>query len=185
MKWHDYKELVKQDIKRSSGAFKDLGYTYRFRLLAIFILNVLGIAGFVIFKEKFPLPVFLVILGISAFILIDILWNICRKNIRENFPNSFATEVKKYGEPQHCFKCWMVYVGSLRFQGFRCKMYVYANALLIKYGKSCLIIDDKSQINIFSAFFGYYCEFRKDEKYVRCFLNGKQAEIIKVLSKKS
>jgi hypothetical protein len=149
------------------------------RLLVIFIINVLGITGFVIFKENFPLPVFLVILGISAFILIDILWNICRKNIEENFPNSFDIEVKKYGEPQHCFKCWMAYVGSLRFQGFRCKIHIYENALLIKYKKSCLIVDNKSQINIFPAFFGYYCEFKQEGKYVRCFLNKKQAEIIK------
>ena len=106
MRWNDYKDLVKQDIKRSSVAFKDLGHTYSLRLLVIFIINVLGITGFVIFKENFPLPIFLVILGISIFILIDILWNICRKNIKENFPSSFDTEVKKYGEPQHCFKCF-------------------------------------------------------------------------------
>ena len=183
-KWREYTELLKQDIKRSRAIFKDVGQTYALRLWAVFIINTLGIIGFAVLKEDFPLPIFLALLAVTALILFDMLWHICSKNIADNFPADFENEAAKRGEPQYVWKCRLIYVGNLRFRGFSCRIYVYENALLVRYRKKCLVISSGEQIKITRALGGYFCEFKQDKKYVRCFLNGKQAEIIKVLSKK-
>lgn len=183
MQWREIFKYVEDDIKRTHAAVSSLDHTYVLRLWAIFIINTLGVIGLMLFKENFPLPVFLVIFAVSAVILFDMLWNVCRKNIRDNFPASFDVEAQKYGEPEQCLKCRLIMVGNLRFRGFSCRIYVYKKVLIVRYRKNCLVITNEKQVEIKRFLWEHLCEFKDKEKYVRCFLNEKQAEIIEAWSK--
>ena len=58
----EYIEQIKQDINRSFKApnvlTEDLDRTHFIRICVVFALNILGIIGFAILKEDFPVSVF-------------------------------------------------------------------------------------------------------------------------------
>lgn len=178
----EYIEYVKQDIGRTYKAMnlfkKETEYTYVFRIYAIFILNILGVIGFVILKEDFPILVFCALWAVSAIFIIDILWHIFHKNIEDNLPFLFENEHKKYGEPKQKFKCYINFVGNTHFRGFRLHVYIYEKVLILKFGKNCLIIDNGKQVEINKVILRYRCEFNKDGKYIQCTLNKRQAETL-------
>ncbi len=177
-----YIEYVKQDIRRTYIAMnffkKETERTYVFRIYAIFVLNILGIIGFAIMKEKFPLLIFCALWVVSAIFIVDILWHVFHKNIEDNLPFLFENEHKKYGEPKRKFKCYINFVGNTHFRGFRLHVYIYEKILILKFGKKCLIIDNGKQVEINKVILRYRCEFNKDGKYVQCALNKKQAEVL-------
>lgn len=178
----EYIKYVKQDIMRTYKSMnffkKETERTYVFRIYAVFILNILGIIGFVIMKEKFPVSVFCALWVVSAIIIIDILIHVFNENIKDNMPLLFANEYKKYGQPKNDFKCYVNFVGNTHFRGFRLHVYIYEKVLILKFGKNCLIIDDGKQVEINKFMLGYRCEFNKDDRYVQCTLNEKQAEAL-------
>ncbi|MBO6281375.1 MAG: hypothetical protein J6N49_02460 [Alphaproteobacteria bacterium] len=180
MDWRKYIDFIKQDIKRSYAATKGLEIerTYMLRIYIVFALNVIGIIGFAVMKEKFPVAVFVGLWVISALIIGNILWHVFAKDIKQNLPAVFADECQKYGAARHDFKCRIVYIGKMLFRGFSCRIYVYENAVLLKFGKRCMVTDSGRQIKIAEMMFGYRCEFEKDGQYVQCRLNKKQAEIL-------
>ena len=171
---------IKEDIKRSQSAVKDLKVerTYMLRICAVFALNVIGIIGFAVLKEEFPVAVFAGLWVISALIIGNVLWHVFARDIKQNLPAMFADECQKYGATRHDFKCRIVYIGKMLFRGFSCRIYVYENAVLLKFGKRCMVTDAGRQIKITEMMFGYRCEFEKDGQYVQCRLNKKQAEIM-------
>lgn len=177
-----YIEYVKQDIRRTYKAMnffkKETERTYVFRIYAIFILNILGVIGFAIMKEKFPVSVFCALCAVSVIIIIDTLRHVFHENIEDNLPFLFENEYKKYGTPKHNFKCYVNFVGNTHFRGFRLHVFIYEKKLILKFGKNCLIIDDGKQVEINKVILGYRCEFNKDGKYVQCALNKKQAEVL-------
>ncbi len=178
----EFIENIKQDMNRTYKATKSLDKeidrTYMFRIYIIFILNICGIIGFSVMKEDFPVPVFVAIWGVSALIVIDILWHLFSDNIAKNMPDLFVVEYQKYGVPAHEFKCRVNFVGNTHFRGFSCRIYVWENAVIIRFGKKCLVVDNAQQIKISKAVFGYRCEVDKDGKYVQCNMSDKQAEIL-------
>lgn len=183
MSLKEYIENIKQDMRRTREATKSLekeiDRTRMFQIYIIFILNICGIIGFAIMKENFPVPVFAAIWGISALIIVDILWHIFSNNIAKNMPDLFTTEQQKHGALALEFKCRVCFIGNTYFRGFSCRVYIYENAVIIRFGKKCLVIDNAQQIKISEVILGYRCEFDKDGKYVQCNMSGKQAEMLR------
>ena len=58
------------------------------------------------------------------------------------------------------------------------KNYIYEKVLILKFGKNCLIIYNGKQVEINKVILRYRCEFNKDDRYVQCTLNEKQAEAL-------
>lgn len=176
----EYMKMVRQDITRSFASIKKVDGTYFFRICAVFVLNVFGIIGFAVMQENFPLPVFCALWGISALIIIEILWHIFSENIAKNMPDSVAKETQIRGVPVNKFRCRVKFIGNTYFRGL-CSwiwLYVYEKEILLKYGKHCLIINSAEQIKICKMFFYYRCEFSKDERYVQCSINENQVWIL-------
>ena len=175
-----YIDFIKQDIKRSYAVTKglELEQTYLMRIYIVFALNVIGIIGFAVLKEEFPVSVFVGLWVISACIIINILWQVFTKEIKHNMPDLFEAETQKRGKPLHNFKCRLIFIGRMHFCGFSCGVYVYANEILLKFGKYCLIIDAAQQIKMDKFLLAYRVEFEKDGCYVQCHANQKQADIL-------
>ena len=183
MSFKEYIENIKQDMRRTYKATtsleKEMDRTYMFRIYMVFILNICGIVGFAIMKENFPVPVFAAIWSISALIIVEILWHIFSGNIAKNMPDLFKNEQQKYGTSAHEFKCRVCFIGNTHFRGLSCRVYIYENAVIIRFGKRCLVVDDAQQIKISKAVFGYRCEFDRKDKYVQCNMSDKQAEMLR------
>ena len=180
MDWRKYIDFIKQDIKRSYAVTKGLEIerTYLMRIYIVFALNVIGIIGFAVLKEEFPVSVFVGLWVISACIIGNILWQVFAKEIQHDMPGLFETETQKRGKPLHNFKCRLVFIGRLHFRGLGCGVYIYADEILLKFGKYCLIIDAAQQIKIEKFLLAYRVEFAKDCCYVQCHANQKQADIL-------
>lgn len=176
MDWKTLIEDTKADIKRSFS-FK-LERTYFMRICIVFALNIIGMAGFVILKEKFPIFIFVALWAISFIVIGNICWQISVKDLKNNLPDIFEIECQKYGVAKHDFKCRIIYIGTMFFRGFSCRIYVYDDAVLLKFWKQCAVINDGKQIKITKAVFGYRVEFEKDGCYVQCHANQKQADIL-------
>ena len=175
-----YIDFIKQDIKRSYAATKGLEVekTYLMRIYIVFALNIIGIIGFAVLKEDFPISIFVGLWVISACVIGNILWQVFAKEIRHNMPDLFAMEMQKRGKPLHNFKCRLAFIGRMHFRGFGCGVYIYADEILLKYGKHCLVIDSAQQIKMDKFLLAYRVEFEKDGCYVQCRLNKPQAEIL-------
>lgn len=180
MNWDKYLEAVKKDIQRSFEATRELKLdrTYLIRLYIIFILNILGIVGFALLKEEFPLHIFVALWLISALVIGNILWHIFSKEIQKTMPNLFDVECQKRGVPAHEFKCRIIFIGHMHLRGFSCKIRIYHNEILIKYRKYCLIINSAEYVKMEKFLMIYRAEFERDGKYVQCHMNSKQAEIM-------
>ena len=178
----EYIEQIKQDINRSFKApnvlTEDLDRTHFIRICIVFALNILGIIGFVILKEDFPVSVFVALWGISALIIIDVLWHIFSKEIAKNMPDLFAVEYKKRGKPAQEFKCYVNFIGHTHFRGFKCRVSIYDKAVVFKFAKYCLVIENAKHIKLSQSILGYRCEADENGKYVQCNMNKKQAEIL-------
>ena len=180
MTFKEYIKTVKQDISRSYAITKNIEHTYFFRICVVFVLNILGIIGFFVMKEDFPLSVFCAIWGISALIIIDVLWHILSENIAKNLPDAFADEFSKHGIPAHEFRCGLDFVGNIRFKRYKyCRLYIYSDIIIVRFFKRCLIIDDIKQIKLDEVIIGYRCEFNKAGQYVLCNVNKEQAQILR------
>ncbi len=94
----EYIEQIKQDINRSFKApnvlTEDFDRTHFIRICVVFALNILGIIGFAILKEDFPVSVFVALWGISAAIIIDVLWHIFSKEIAKICPIYLPPNIK-------------------------------------------------------------------------------------------
>lgn len=181
MDWEKYRDILKQDIQRSYSAMWGwrLKRAQWIQLGIIFALNIAGVVGFTLVKEDFPVWLFVGLWVVSACVLVNILWHIFSEEIRRNMPDLFATEYHKHGKSLSDFKCRVVFIGKMHFRGCNCDVYIFGNEILIKYRKYCLVINSAQQIKMDKFFAGYHLEFQKDEKYVQCRVNEKQAECIR------
>lgn len=178
-------EFIKQNIKQSQDALGDLGPTYKLRLGAVFVLNVIICAGIAVYKENFPLPILVAVFSGSAYLIIDMLWHLHQKRIKDHFPNDFVAETQRLGEPQHSFKCRLISVGKIYYRGFGCRLYVYDKVILVRAGKNCLLITDGKQIKFTKMILWRFCTFTKNGKTVRCEMNKNKEAIIKAWADKA
>lgn len=181
MNFKNYIDTVKKDIRRSYSVMGSLRteHTYLLRLWFVFIINIVCIVCLAILKEEFPLPVFAALLGISVYVIINILWHVFTKEIQTNMPDLFETEYNKRGKPIHQFRCRLRFIGNLHFKNSGCGIYVYYNEILFKYRKHCLIINSAEQIKIEKMLLFYRLEADKEGKYIQCQTNQKHAEIFR------
>lgn len=181
MSFKDYISAVKKDIRRSYSVMGSLRaeQTYLLRLWFVFIINIICIVCIAVLKEEFPLPLFVAMLGISACVIVNILWHVFTKEIQTNMPDLFETEYNKRGKPLHQFRCRLHFVGNLHFRNSGCSVYVYYDEILFKYRKHCLTISSAEQIKIEKMLLFYRLEVDKEGKYIQCQTTQKHAEIIR------
>ena len=173
MTFREYLGYIKEDMKRAKKPLDDIS---SMRIAIVFALDIIGVMCFALLKEEFPLPIFFVLLGINTLIIIDSLWLMFKENVQNNMPYLYAEECKKYGNVQSELTCRINFIGNVRFRGFSGRIYIYSDAVLLKFGKRCLVINKTEQIKLNKVIFGYRCELECAKKYVQCSLNSRQAE---------
>ena len=173
MTFRKYLGYIKDDMQRAKKQLDDI---YSMRIAIVFALDIIGVLCFALLKEEFPLPIFFVLVCVNALIIIDSLWHILKENIQNNMPYLYDDECKKYGNVQSEFTCRINFIGNVRFRGFSGHIYIYSDAVLLKFGKRCLVINKTEQIKLNKVIFGYRCELECAKKYVQCSLNSRQAE---------
>ena len=173
------KQQIKEDTKRRYSFSSIMKKEYMLPIFAIFLINIIGIFLLAVMGKDFPLQIFLGIFAVSGFVLVSVIWKIFTTNLKKNLPDLFESERIKYGTLENNFNCYLLFIGNICLRGFWCKIFVYKKALLVKFGKYCLVIDDTKYIRLDKALVGCRCEFEKDNKYVQCRLNNEQLEIIK------
>ena len=179
MNFEKLKQQLKEDMRRRYSFGYIVKKEYIWPIFAIFLINIIGIFCMAVMGKDFPLQIFLGIFAVSGLVLVSVIWKIFTANLKKNLPDLFERERIKYGTLENNFNCYLLFIGNMCLRGFGCKIYVYKKALLVKFGRYCLVIDDTKYIRLDKALIGCRCEFEKGDKYVQCRLNNEQLEIIK------
>lgn len=169
--------LIKENTKRAYG-FNRMVKKHFVSVLFLFALNV----GFILHAASSPrepsLQIFLAIWLISAFVLIRIFYVIYSENNAANLPLDYSYEAKMRSAPLHEIKAPITFIGHIHMRGFFGRIYLYADEIIVRFHKRCLIVKNSEQVEINKFLFHYLAEFKIDDKFVQFSLNKNKVELL-------
>ncbi|MBR1605796.1 MAG: hypothetical protein IJ660_06805 [Alphaproteobacteria bacterium] len=168
----------KQTVKRSYSEIKFVNpRSLLMWYIFVFIVCLTLLFGVILpfyrgeeFSISTAVPIFIIFFAVMAFLI----FRSIKKCFARNMPFQIDQVLNTYGTPDFISKCWICAIGGFVFRGFHAKLYFYKKALIVKFRKRCLIIDNPSQISFYKLFMITTVEFTNSDKYVKCYLNNGQ-----------